>query len=139
MTPQFCMTQHNPPHSYGDCLRACVASVMDMRCEDVPHFADNDTDGDTAMREMREWMRTYEVAPFIVAYPGEITRAELMDMMQTINPDSVYILFGGVSGGGDHCVVCRGGSVVHNPAWAGSHIVGPLSGGTWQIMVVGRL
>lgn len=27
---------------YGDCFRACVASILGMPSEDVPHFCDND-------------------------------------------------------------------------------------------------
>ncbi len=34
---------HNPPHSYGDCFRACIASILEM---DVPHFLDGNEDDD---------------------------------------------------------------------------------------------
>jgi hypothetical protein len=36
-------------------------------------------------------------------------------------------------------VVCRGGEIVHNPAWYGCRIVGPASVGHWQIVVLVRL
>ena len=139
MRYEHCLVRHDPANgTYGDCLRACVASIMDMDSQHVPHFADAGADATVAMRWMGEWLRTYECAPFIVAYPGDISLAELLDMHRTINPDSVYILFGG-TGGGDHCVVCRGGQVIHNPAWIGSRIIGPLSNDTWQVLIVGRV
>ena len=46
MTPTHCITKHNPPHSYGDCLRACVATILDFDALDVPNFADAGVDAD---------------------------------------------------------------------------------------------
>lgn len=139
MTPDYCTVQHDPERGqYGDCLRACIASIMDLDTADVPHFADGGVDGDKAMARLRLWLNKHGFAPFIAAWPGEITLSDLLQMHQTLNPDSVYVLFGG-TGSGDHCVVCRGGEIVHNPSWGGSHVIGPLSNGTWQALVVGRV
>lgn len=33
---------HNPPHSVGNCFQACVASVLEMDLEAVPHFVATD-------------------------------------------------------------------------------------------------
>ena len=33
MIPIPMRVPHNPPHSYGDCFRACIASILEM---DVP-------------------------------------------------------------------------------------------------------
>lgn len=137
MTPAVSRIKHDPPHSYGDCLRACIATVMDVQIETVPHFAADGVDGDVAMARVREYLSP--MAPFIVAWPGDIALADLLDMMKLLNPQSTYILFGGTNDGGDHCVVCQGGKIVHNPAWYGCSIVGPLSNGTWQVLVVGRV
>jgi hypothetical protein len=65
--------------------------------------------------------------------------ADLLEMQGALNPSSIYVLFGSVSGGGDHCVVCEGGSIVHNPAWHGCDLIGPMSNGTWQLLVLGRV
>lgn len=128
--------EHDPANgSYGDCLRACVASVMDLDGGAVPHFAGY---GDAAFTRMRNWMTYHQSTPFIVAYPGDVTLDELLEMQSQMNPDSVYILFGG-TGSGDHCVVCKGGEIVWNPSWPGSKITGPLSNDTWQVLIVGRV
>ncbi len=140
MTPTHCRVRHDPANnSYGDCLRACVATILDMMPELIPHFAADGVTGDEAMQIMRYWMKPKGLAPFIIGYPGEIERADLLEMMRTVNPASSYILFGGTAGGGDHCVVCQGGEIVHNPAWYGGEIVGPLSTGDWQVLVIGRV
>jgi hypothetical protein len=31
---------HNLPHTMGDCFRACVASILELPYEEVPHFMD---------------------------------------------------------------------------------------------------
>ena len=141
MTPTHCRVRHEPENgTYGDCLRACVASMMDLPWDQVPHVADNGRDGDSAMAQLRNWMKyKHGHVPFIVAWPGDIALDDLLEMMRMLNPASTYILFGGTADGGDHCVVCQGGRIVHNPAWTGSWIVGPLSNGTWQALVVGRV
>ena len=139
MTPTHCITKHNPPHTYGDCLRACVATILDFDALDVPNFADGGVDADAAFAHMRLWLSPMSLAPFITAYPGEHNMVDLLEMQGALNPTSVYVLFGSVSGGGDHCVVCEGGSIVHNPAWHGCDLVGPMSNGTWQLLVLGRV
>lgn len=140
MTPVMCRVKHDPDNdSYGDCLRACIATVLDLTADEVPHFADHGRSSKAAFDFMRTWAGDHRLAPFIVAYPGEIALSDLLDMHATLNPASTYILFGGVADGGDHCVVCEGGHISFNPAWYGSRIVGPLSNGTWQVLVMGRM
>lgn len=139
MTPTFCQIRHDPPNDqWGDCLRACIATVLDLPHDDVPHFADHGRNSDAAFKLMRTWAKQRGLAPYLAAYPAT-SLSELLDMQRTLNPDSVYVLFGGTSDGTDHCVVCRGGEVVHNPAWYGSSLVGPTSAGWWQVLVMGRV
>lgn len=139
MTPAHCITKHNPPHSYGDCLRACVATVLDLPADYLPNFVDGGATADEAFAAVRHWMSGMKLAPFLVRFPGEHSMGDMLEIMGTLNPTSIYVLFGGVAGGGDHCVVCEGGKIVHNPAWHGCDLVGPLSDGTWQIMILGRV
>jgi hypothetical protein len=139
MTPTHCITKHNPPHTYGDCMRACVATILDMPTADLPNFADGGVDADSAFAEMRRWLLLIGLAPFITAYPGEHSMADLLEMQGALNPSSIYVLFGSTNSGGDHCVVCEGGSIVHNPAWYGCDLIGPMSNGTWQLLVLGRV
>lgn len=139
MTPAHCITKHNPPHTYGDCLRACVATILNLPIRSVPNFADGGVDADTAFARLRQLLHGMCCAPFITAYPGEHSMTDLLEMQGALNPTSIYVLFGSVSSGGDHCVVCEGGSIVHNPAWHGCDLVGPMSNGTWQLLVLGRV
>lgn len=133
MTPVHCRTKHDPPHSYGDCVRACIASMLDMKPEDVPHFWDNDATTVDAMEAMRQWLAPLGLAPYIVSYPPVPVR-ELLAAVGSDNPTSRYLLFGTTGDGGGHCVVARGGEIEWNPAWAGGQIVTPMA-----VIVLGRL
>jgi hypothetical protein len=139
MTPVLCRVKHDPEAgTYGDCVRACVASILDMDGDAVPHFFHDNCSGEVANVRMRDWLRTVGYSPFFVNYPGEIPKRDLMSMMSDLNPDTYYILFGMVESGGDHVVVCKGGHQVHNPAWFATAMTGPGSHGLWSVMVIAK-
>lgn len=139
VTPAMCQVRHDPPHSYGDCIRACIATVMDTPCEQVPHFADLGASPDEALASVRRWLglRGFTVASF--GFPGSEPISDVMDYMGQANPGVTYLLFGQMRGGGDHVVVCQGGEMVHNPAWVPGRLHTPTTAGHWQIWVVVRV
>lgn len=139
MTPAMCRVKHNPPQSYGDCLRACIASVMDLDAEHVPHFADMCARGDEARASARRWLGLRGLTITAFALDGDETVQGVLDWMAENNPDTTWLLFGSTgSDGGDHVVVCRGGAVVHDPAWYPSSIKRVGSCGYWEIWVVSK-
>ena len=49
---------HDPPNSYGDCQRTCLAMVVGCDPLDVPHFGDERLfAADSGRRAEREWLR----------------------------------------------------------------------------------
>lgn len=138
MTPHQCRVPHRPEEGkYGDCLRACVASVFDYEPEEVPHFARDGAAAEVVWQRLQDWLYEQELTAFTVQYPPE-PLDDLLDMMGTVNPAAVYLLTGG-TGEGDHVVVCRGGKIIHNPAWVGCSLIQPGSAGCWQITVFSRI
>lgn len=138
MTPVDCMVTHNPPNSYGDCVRACIATMLDLPSADVPHFAHDNAPGDVVYQRIRDWMAPRGYMPFWVNFPDEPLDS-VLSYIGTLNPDVTYMLYGS-SGTGDHVVVCYGGCVVHNPQWGGPlSLAGPGSHGFWSTMVITRL
>ena len=144
MTPQTCTTTHNPPHSYGDCLRACIATVLDMEIEYVPHFADKGVTGLETLTHVRKWLgeRGWTMATF--GMPGDQDVADVLEYMSQANPTVTWLLFGSTSVDQRdlHVNVCQGGKVVHDPAWVPSSIKAPyVEDGVaiWQIWLVTRL
>lgn len=136
MIPVHCTVKHDPEAgTYGDCLRACIASVVGLSSDKVPHFFDDNCDVETANARVRHWMTTYLYAPFWVSFPGDMPLTELQNMMAVLNPDVYYILYCSC-GGGDHVVICKGDKIVHNPSWINEPIDGPGSHGVWTILTI---
>jgi len=110
MTPQDQEFIHVPGEQYGDCMRACIASLLDLPIAEVPHFL-RDADGDAQkfwggvldFAEARGW-------DYLSAFPEH--RPELAEAM------GGYHIMGGPSprgGGLLHAVVGKEGQIVFDP------------------------
>lgn len=138
MTPVHCTVKHEPENgTYGDCVRACVASVLNMDSTDVPHFFEDNCSGEAGMDRIRKFLALMKLAPFFASFDGSYGLSDILEVQRMQNPGVHYILFGATDGG-DHVVVCHNGRVVHNPAWYPTPLVGPGSHGHWTIMVIAR-
>ncbi len=148
MRQVHCQIKHDPDNgTYGDCMRACVASIMEFAPERVPHFMHDNCSPAEANRRMVDWLRHYGYAPFVISCGGEDTMADILSYMGDQNPTACYMLFGRTEYE-NHVVVCRGGEMVHDPAWLSSPLIypngyskpeiGPPWQGAWAIMVIAR-
>jgi hypothetical protein len=139
MIPVVCRVKHDPDNGkYGDCVRACIASVLELDADQVPHFHDDDPDGPTATKRITAFLASHRLAPFYVAYDGAYSMDDILSLMGEQNPTAVYLLFGRTHSGG-HVVVCQGGAMVHDPAWSRSPLIGGGDSGYWSIMVLARI
>lgn len=139
MNPRTCLIKHDPPNSYGDCIKACIGTILDR--DDVPHvfderiIKDGKPDKDLlilAWIRLRAWLRTLKKTVVLFAVDEH---AEMM----TINNEGIpYILLCSTHRG-DHAVICQNGNVIHDPGWYRSEIKGPLSAGCYVIAIVGDL
>lgn len=109
MTPVICQVKHDPPNSYGDCLRAVIASMLDIDPDDVPNFADN---GAHPLEPCRWWLGEIGYNLFLTQYPATISDAEIRAFMAELNPNVYYLLFSA-----NHVVICKDDKIVHDPAW----------------------
>lgn len=140
MITHFCVISHKPPHSYGDCLRAAIASILNAPdVTDVPHFMHHGDD-ERGSQEMRDWLNARGYAPFIMGVGGSTSLEEIQDVQRQVNPGIEYLLFGRADNGDDHVVVCRDGKVVHDPSVKASPIVSPcvIDGqpAAWVLMIL---
>lgn len=138
MIPVHCMVRHDPDAgTVGDCVRACVASIMELPYDAVPHFYEGDCDGIEGERRVKAWLRTQNASLFRCAY-GSIGFEQLMEHMSQF-PDLHYMLSGELIGNcGCHMVVCKGDKIVHDPAWYSVRFAGPPveNGGYWLVDVI---
>lgn len=134
MTPVYCQITHNPPETYGDCLRACVATVLDLQSHEVPHFYNDGCSGEVGTQRLRDWLKSRRQTPFFVGFDASMSVNDVIECNGIANPGAVYLLFGATKNG-DHVVVCQDGEIVHDPS------VHPLpitksSGPNWLVMVI---
>lgn len=113
----MCKVNHNPPHSYGDCVRACVATIIDR--DDVPHAFTGDAED--AWNKLRKYLKLS--GKTISLFSLENAREE----MKLNNPDVVYMLIGETNAGVYHAVVAQGVETLHNPSIMGGDVEKPIS------------
>lgn len=137
MRYEHCRVSHNPEAgSYGDCIRACIASLLDLDAEKVPHFAYDNASAETVRERMDDYLAGYGLKTWWTHYPPDIDRAELLEMLSGGIP---YMLMGASPDGIDHVVICCNGKVVHDPAWYPSTPVKGGSHGAWSVVVLARV
>lgn len=136
MEIRFCKVKHKPPESYGDCIKACIDTILDR--DDCPHSFCDSLTGEQSWKIIRDWMIPLGFAPFVTVLDEEYTLEDVFKFMEMNNPESVYILIGG-TGSGDHAVVCKGNKMAHNPAWTYLPVNKPHSEGHWLIVVIGKI
>jgi hypothetical protein len=135
MIPVMCRVRHDPPNSYGDCLRACVASILEIEPpEQVPHiFEDGEGDEAAKFARLTAYLETIGLAPFWTLFPGDAPLQSVLDTMAHNNPGCHYILYAATEEN-NHVVVCKGSEIVHDPAWSKRKICKPNSGGAWGVL-----
>lgn len=115
MIPHRQLIKHDPSIGhYGDCMRTCIASLLDLQPEDVPHFLEDGCQDSAKVWDERIYpflkSRGFTVATFL--WDGEV--AEVLQTMEHHNA-GVYWMMGCGSEKADHMVVCCGGNIVSDP------------------------
>jgi hypothetical protein len=106
--------QHAPDRGeYGDCLRACLASLLEVGLDDVPHFADESQYGSDWYLALQEWLAPRDLR--YIVYPIEARLlADHCKAMRHYDIDALHLL-GGVCGTAPHVVVAQFGICIHDP------------------------
>lgn len=108
---------------FGNCLAACVASLLELPVEDVPNFMLGLPSWDPDDQEARaRWSRAFFagvndwLAPRGLFY-FEVGAPEGLPsyITESTPPAALWIGIGTVAGGASHAVVMRGGEMVHDP------------------------
>ena len=128
---------HKPAEGeIGDCFRTCVACVLDMDVEKVPHaFKDVwKPDGSCVVPEAHEIMNRWlaHLNLKFVEYPIEATREQLDLYLGHFLKDT-HVLLGCNSKHGGHSVVAMNGDYIWDPSKDDSGCVGPMDDGYWWI------
>ncbi|EEW57339.1 hypothetical protein SCH4B_4353 [Ruegeria sp. TrichCH4B] len=141
------LISHNPDQGrWGDCYRTCMAMVMGMDPENVPHFCDGDDKDRSGVDLAREWLNPQGFGIWTCFYPEENSLDLILSTFAHLAPGVPVILTGHSPRGVNHCVVVLDGEVFCDPASGTANqtpFVGPAEceGGMkwWWAEVVCRL
>lgn len=114
MKPIRQIVPHKPDKGQiGDCFRACIASLLELPAEEVPHFCDGpEPSKDHAWyRRANAWLKQRGMIYMVYDY-SEHSRRHLVE---NVGGGVYHILEGKSFSGDDHCVVGKDGEVVFDP------------------------
>ncbi len=121
MTPIYQQIKHDPDNNqFGDCMKACIASLLDLPYWEVPHFYESGTD-EGFDKSLREFLSSQGLGLLDVGYVNwledEIPRFLLGQR------NIFHLLSGETERGTYHSVVACDGHMIHDPHPTGSGLV----------------
>lgn len=131
------IVKHDPKAgSYGDCFRACVASVFNYRqITDVPHFLEKGPGSNWG--EYHRWLaRTHDAYSMSVPLNVETLEDVFTFTRMSFSFNFPYILTGTSIAGVNHCVVANWFGIIHDPSAEPDQqhtIIGPTDDGLFWI------
>lgn len=146
MRPQLQQYAAHGGAQLGDCHRTCIAMILDLDRDEVPHFMANvphEADAESpeckaAEEAEREWMAARGLAPIHWGYTGDTPLLEVLAVLGRLVRGTAVIL-GCTSGNGvNHSVVVYEGAI-YNPAGGNATIAGPMRDGFWIVTAYAHL
>lgn len=108
MKPLIQTKLHNPPHQNGNCMAACLASLLEIEITDVPKFEDE---------HEKEWY--FSVLKWLSSLGYYLVYWE-----EEIHWDGYHIAIGpSPRGNFSHCVIYKGKQMVHDPHPSGDGLL----------------
>jgi len=130
--------RHNPPHSYGDCHRAAIASLLELALDDVPHFMEGlgPKDGEIFTKRQSEFLNSVGLDCITFPVNGELNA--VFAACAAWNPNRLFLLGGRSISNVGHTVVASQEGIVHDPHPDNVGIIGPMDDGYyWLSYIVG--
>lgn len=140
MKPVKGLYKHNPENFvYGDCFRACIASILEIDIKALWHSHDElrTIDADCHNRYINRSLKLYGYYVFGVPFISpDATDSQILEMFG-ISDDlkDMYCILCGMGKTAAHCVVMRGGKVVHDPSYETYHGLSPIDGHYWVYFI----
>lgn len=119
--------KHDPENgTWGDCWRTCIACILMVPVDDVPHVFDKGVDSDTASAAMKAFLAERGVLVISSNFVADgMSLQYFLDLMANWYGDQPYMFIGRSSNGTNHVVICQGNKIIHDPSIDQSGIVGP--------------
>lgn len=137
MRPQLQKYINGTDGQSGDCHRTCIAMILNMDRDEVPHFMVNvpprcppdDPRSKESVQLELEWLAQHGLTVVNVPFPGDTDIAHLLESLSVLANDAPVVLGCSAPNGNHSVVVWRG--EIYNPT--NGVIVGPqeLTGFWW--------
>lgn len=131
---------HRPSEGIiGDCFRTCVACVLDIDRNQVPHdYRDYWIDEETNVtllvhRDLNRWLNQGGFNVRFVEYPIAVSSQEELRIYIKHYYKDIHVLIGCNSKNGGHSVVMKNEDYLWDPSLDGSGCVGPMDDGYYWI------
>lgn len=121
----------------NDCLRTCIASLLDLGPIAVPNFMeDPNLPTEQVWANVRRWLATQGMSIWFAAYDGSIPLHDVLTTVAYTNPDCYYIV-GGHAAYSQHVVIALNDKIVHDPSRLSPGLTGPDKvNNMWMIAVL---
>ncbi len=111
MTPVDQRIMHDPNNGvYGDCMRACVASLLDLNIENVPHFFESGNPSEFNAT-LAAFLKSQGLAELNVRWRDMFDHDYVFRGVKGV----YHLIAGRTKGGAWHAVVGKDGRMVHDP------------------------
>lgn len=108
---------------YGDCFRACIASLLEMEAHEVPHFFGLAPNTNDAWLIADKFLEAHGLATAFIYFDGKLPIEHVLTTMAVTNPNIYYMLAGKSRNMTGHIVIGLNDAIVHDPS--GNGIVAP--------------
>lgn len=127
-----------------DCWRTCIASILQLPVNEVPHFYK--LDKEQAVEVAKAWLHPKGFGLIAIALPGEYPLSTILDCAAHMTSGNFYYIISGKTKRGlNHAMVGHLSKIVLDPYTGEPPIlneapfVGPLSNGVWSIEIIAGL
>ena len=126
------LMSHDPAKGqFGDCFRTVIASILDLRVENVPHFFALG-DAETGWNNVDEYLRDFHDLIYVeIMLPG-VPVDEMLSTLALVYTD-MYLIVIGTASTGNHAVIVKNGEIVSDPSWQNLGLTGPTTEGYWSV------
>lgn len=118
MTPIYQTTGADRTQN-GNCLQACLATLLGRRLDEVPNFLHGTRNGkpiaDYVLSRMNAWLKANGCGGY-VEFSFNISLDALLKQVSEQSPNIFYLLTGCTRYATVHSVVCHDDHVLHDPA-----------------------
>lgn len=127
------LLKHNPESGeFGDCYRTCIACLLNLQPQKVPHFAEMFEHHGLETLFDRMWLRE-TMKMDMINVPYNCSLEQLYGMQKHLNNGVYYILGGTSKNNTGHSVICVDDRIEWDPAQDDSGIIGPMSDGMYWV------